>query len=102
MKKSGIYSVKCNVCDSVYYGQTKRAIEKRYCEHMTCIRKNEPKSAVAAHVLNTDHSDLRVSVVKCVRDVNRLDAYESYFIQSNADSMNLDNGYIESILFSLI
>lgn len=103
MKKSGIYSIKCNVCDGIYYGQTKRAIDKRFSEHICCVKHNQPnKSAFAAHVLNTDHSDYSVSVVRNVRDTNRLDAYESYHIQSNADVLNLDNGNIESILFTRI
>lgn len=103
MKKSGIYSIKCNDCNEIYYGQTKRAIEKRYGEHIACIRLNQPnKSAFAAHVLNTNHENHCVSVVRNVRDCYRLDAYESYYIQSNADTMNLDNGNIESVLFSRV
>lgn len=27
-KKSGIYSIKCSDCDKVFYGQTKRSVEK--------------------------------------------------------------------------
>lgn len=83
--------------------KTKRAIETRIKEHICCIKHNEPnKSAFAAHVLNTDHSDYSVSVVKNVRNTNELDAYGSYYIQSNPDCLNLDNGNIETPLFTRI
>lgn len=41
-----------------------------------------------------------MSVVKEVQEINKLDAYASYYIQSDCDHLNLDNGNIESILFS--
>lgn len=106
LKKSGIYAVKCNDCDDEYIGQTKRSIEKRFSDHLTCIRLNRPVcSAVAAHALKNNHridKDTGVRLVKAVMREQQLDAYESFFIQRNMNSMNLDNGNIFSCLFSRI
>lgn len=105
-QKSGIYSISCDDCDSVYIGQTKRAIETRFKEHISWIKKKDPnKSAFAAHILKTEHSfenQQCAKLIKQVIDVRRLDAYESYYIQTNENVMNLDNGNIESILFSRV
>lgn len=34
LKKSGIYEIKCNVCNNIYIGQTRRQVLKRYEEHL--------------------------------------------------------------------
>ena len=98
--------IECVGCDAKYIGQTKRAIEKRFEEHITCIDKKQPnKSAFAAHILRKRHkkADLNnVRVLKQVNDDRRLDAYESFYIQRTANLLNLDNGNIESALFSRI
>jgi hypothetical protein len=63
--------------------------------------KQYKRSALATHALNTGHSKYdtnNVDVVKVVREQQRLDAYESYYIQSDPNSMNLDNGNIASVL----
>lgn len=106
LKKSGIYSVKCGDCDEVYYGQTKRSIETRFKEHNNYIKKNNCRpSALANHVLTNGHFNVCKENLKLVRQVNderRLDAYESYHIQSDERSMNADNGNITSCLFRLV
>jgi len=106
LKKSGIYTVTCGVCKRNYTGQTKRSIEKRFSEHCACIRLNQPnRSAVAAHVLVDGHTNVNKESVKLKQQVNdsrRLDAYEAFYIQNDTDSLNLDNGNIESYLFAKI
>lgn len=106
LKKSGIYTVTCGVCNKKYIGQTKRSIEKRFSEHCACIRLNQPnKSAVAAHVLIDGHTNINKKSVKLKKQVNdcrRLDAYEAFYIQNERDTLNLDNGNIESFLFAKI
>jgi predicted GIY-YIG superfamily endonuclease len=53
LQKSEIYQVKCERCDSVYIGQTKRSIKTRFGEHHSSIRLNHPdKSNIARHVLS--------------------------------------------------
>lgn len=106
LKSSGIYSIQCNSCDGVYYGQKKRSIEKRFYEHLSYIKNKQcNRSALASHAINTGHTHFdinNISVVRVVREQNRLDAYQSYYIQSNENSLNLDNGNIESALFSRV
>lgn len=106
MMKSGIYTIKCGDCDKIYYGQTKRTIEKRFKEHINYIRTNQhQKSAIATHVLEQNHFNVglnNLTLKKQVTDDRKLDAYESYFIQNDRNSVNSDNGNINSILFSLV
>ena len=105
-KKSGIYAIKCEDCDGVYYGQTKRTFEKRFKEHNLYIKQNKPQcSAIAEHAIKHKHSNLNLnnlSVKKHISDERKLDAYESYYIQKDNNAINADNGNITSYLFSLI
>jgi len=105
-QKSGIYGVQCSDCNKVYYGQTKRNIEERVKEHFQCIKLNQPnKSALAAHVLVDGHDGVSKNNVKLIKQINddrRLDAYEAYFIQNDKNSLNLDNGNVETCLFKCI
>ncbi|XP_055308425.1 uncharacterized protein LOC129572488 [Sitodiplosis mosellana] len=102
LKKSGVYSVKCGVCNRVYYGQTKRSVEVRVGEHCRCIKNNTPsKSAVALHALINEHYDIgidNVSLEKQINDERRLDAYEYYYIKRDPNALNLDEGNITSSL----
>ena len=45
----GIYQLNCNTCNGMYVGQSGRAINVRYKEHIRYIRTNNPKSAYATH-----------------------------------------------------
>ena len=106
MNKSGIYEITCSDCSLKYYGQTRRGIETRLKEHKGYIKNNQPrKSAIANHILFNDHqmvSNDNIQLVKEVPNVNKLDAYESYFIHIDDKAINLDNGNITSQLFRLV
>jgi len=105
LKKSGIYEISCADCDEKYYGQTKRNIHTRWKEHLSHIKYNIPeKSAVAHHILTNNHNTSinNLKLKKEVHDVKRLDAYESFYIQSCENVMNNDNGPINSSIFALI
>ena len=52
---SGVYKLKCNTCNRVYVGRSGRAITKRYKEHITYIKSNNPISAYATHILQNIH-----------------------------------------------
>lgn len=106
LQKSGIYSVQCGDCDKIYYGQTRRNIDTRFKEHSASIKFNKHRaSALAAHVLQSNHFNVtkeNLSLVKQVNDNRRLNAYESYYIQSDERAMNADNGNVISSLFALV
>lgn len=107
LEKSGIYRIKCSECDAVYIGQTKRSVKKRFNEHLKCIEHQYlRKSAFAAHAVINEHLNVtidNVELVKCVSDERRLDAYECVHIKkNNNNTVNLDNGNIDSVLFSFV
>jgi len=39
---SGIYELKCNTCSGIYVGQSGRALDIRYKEHIRYVRTNNP------------------------------------------------------------
>jgi len=52
-----VYSIPCNECDTVYIGETKRALRTRQKEHQAAVRLNQPeKSALANHALSSGHN----------------------------------------------
>jgi hypothetical protein len=106
LKQSGINRSKCSQCEAVYIGQTKRSVEKRFKEHLKAIeQKHKFKSAFAAHALESKHLTTTIEDVKLLKRVNEersLDAYECVLILNTENTVNLDNGNIESNLFSLI
>lgn len=106
LEKTGIYQINCEDCDLKYYGQTKRTISKRFKEHMSYIKYNQPeKSALANHVLENEHFNIslkNLKLLKHVTDSSKLDAYEAFFIQRDDNALNLDSGNISSNLFNLL
>jgi GIY-YIG catalytic domain len=56
-KKSGIYMLECEDCDSKYIGMTKRRLEKRQSEHAAdCSKPLNQESAMAYHCITENHS----------------------------------------------
>lgn len=56
-----VYEVPCkgdnnNVCNLVYIGTTKRALQMRMSEHMTDIEKRKAKTALSQHTIETGHT----------------------------------------------
>lgn len=103
LEKSGIYRIHCSECDAVYIGQTKRSVKQRFKEHLMCIQhKYVRRSAFANHAVYNEHLNLtidNVELVKSVSDERRLDAYECVYIKKTENTVNLDNGNIDSVLF---
>jgi hypothetical protein len=52
---SGIYQLKCNLCNTAYVGQSGRAKSLRHKEHIQYIRNNNPILAYAMHILHNRH-----------------------------------------------
>lgn len=106
-QKSGIYCIKCNSCSYVYIGQSRRAIDVRWCEHNKHIAKNEPtKSSVALHYLeNLDHElhKENFNLLKTVREPYKLDLWESLFMHKHSyHLMNTQPAPSYSPLFNLL
>jgi hypothetical protein len=115
LQKSGIYEITCNGCDSVYVGQTKRNIHKRFKEHMHHVTKNEPmKSSVAHHILQhigeRPHTHtISIDNLRLLQQVDKpwkLNVYESLHIHKHKNAgrtlMNADEGEVNSCLFGLV
>lgn len=107
LKKSGIYEISCSECEEKYIGQTKRALETRYKEHLASVQKQQTtKSAVALHAMEQNHTHWDVSNVKLkkeVREAYKLDAYESMYMYLNRSiAMNTMEAPLRSPLYKLI
>ena len=111
--KSGIYSFKCDSCESMYIGQSRRSVGVRGKEHLAHFKNNRfGKSSVADHILETEHPFplKNLSLVKEVNDPFLLNPWESLYIQkfnknggkTGLNILNSDNGPIVSSLFDLI
>ena len=55
-KKSGVYKLKCNECNSWCIGQTGRNFETRFKEHNACFRLKKRTSNFANHFLDSKHN----------------------------------------------
>ncbi|XP_055850342.1 uncharacterized protein LOC129914917 [Episyrphus balteatus] len=108
---SGIYQISCSNCDKKYIGQTRRAAEVRFNEHLRSVKKKEIDKAIAAHIYdpNNDNQhtitsfDNNFKLLKKVNKPNKLDAYESIHIHINNNLMNLEPGpIIDSQLFNAL
>ena len=54
--KSGIYSINCNECNAVYYGQTGRNLGIQATEHFKSITKEESTTGFSAHCIENNHT----------------------------------------------
>jgi hypothetical protein len=83
---SGIYKLKCNTCNGVYVGQSGRAINVRYKEHIRYTRTNNPKSAYATHILDNRHEygteENTLHLLHACQKGTRMDCWEALYIQT--------------------
>jgi hypothetical protein len=83
---SGIYKLKCNICHNVYVGQSGRAINVRYKEHIRYIRTNNSTSAYAAHILQNGHeygtADDTLQLLTACEKGSRMNCWKALFIQA--------------------
>jgi len=84
--KPGIYQLTCNTCNLSYIGQTSHNLKTCYHEHIRYIRKNNPQSAYAEHILNKRHKfvtiDNIMTLIKHLQSQHLLTAYEQFYIHS--------------------
>jgi hypothetical protein len=106
-KKSGIYLLECEDCDSKYIGMTKRRIETRLKEHKADTKKPlNPDSAMAYHSITMNHKiKNEVKLLKEVDEPFKLNVWESLML-SKLKNENLVNvikeGNSPSILFDVL
>ena len=69
---SGIYQLKCNLCNTAYVGQSGRAVSLSHKEHLRYIRNNNPVSAYAMHILHNRHQfGLADEALKLLKSCNK-------------------------------
>jgi hypothetical protein len=70
----------------VYDGQSGRAINVRYKEHIRYIRTNNPKSAYSTHTLNNRHeygkAEDTLQLLQACQKGSRMDCWETLYIQA--------------------
>ena len=71
-KKSGVYKLQCNECNSCYVGQTGRNFEIRYKEQETCFRLNKRSSKFTNHFLDSNHTFQISPILYSEKRVNNL------------------------------
>jgi len=81
----GIYKLKCNTCNNVYFGQSDRSINVRHKEHIRYIRTNNPLSAYALHILQSGHeygtiTDTLQLLKTCQKGI-RMNCWEALYMQ---------------------
>jgi len=80
---SGMYELNCGTCQGVYIGQTGWSISIRYKEYVTYIKKNNPQSGYALHILNTRHEfgpQETIKLIKYCKKCKLMNTWESMFI----------------------
>lgn len=100
-KKSGIYAVICQDCDSVYIGQCCRACERRFSEHYKpFFEKRYGKSTPADHMLENCHQFAGFRLLREINNPTQLDAYENLYIyKTKRNNMNVQQSQAVSTLF---
>jgi hypothetical protein len=104
IEDSGIYRIKCPVCNISYIGQTGRTIKTRVKEHLSAITNFSANSEMADHVRETGHKfgmdDVEV-LHRCKKGY-KMDIIEAIEINKNNDIINIQIPPITSPLVKLL
>ena len=106
-RKSGIYKLECENCDSKYIGMTKRQLKTRLKEHLAdCSKPLNQESAMAFHCITNGHQlKNEIKLLKEVDENYKLSTWESLELMKHKNE-NLANIYKEgnspSILFETL
>ena len=94
---NAVYQIDCRNCDKYYLGQTGRKLATRVHEHRLAIRRHEPRSLVAEHYEQFDHSfDLEGTRVLATAPTKYAREFlEAWYSSDHAinRSVNLDSSY---------
>jgi hypothetical protein len=109
LDKSGINKMTCKTCNNAYIGQTKSNLKTRCREHIGYVRKNQPQSAYAQHILHNIHEygtpEETITLLRHVKPDTMLIPYEQLYIQAYHKTGNLvpeQDGSSRNPLFQLI
>lgn len=92
--QSGIYSLTCDTCDSIYVGQTGRKFKTRIKEHISSWKKNTNTSTFAEHLNENDHTFDASKNVKYLHMANKgrkMDTLEAIEINRHKTKFNILN-----------
>ena len=97
----GVYRIKCQDCDSVYFGETGRVLSKRIGEHrsdLNTMRANS-KSALVSHKRRLRHQlDLgSARIIFPSRSWRNRNIVESALIKHKHSNMNIDRGKFKNL-----
>jgi hypothetical protein len=93
--------MKCLDCPLKYIGQTGRAFNIRYKEHIHDIRSNNSNSGYSNHILNTGHTygtvTFTMEVITTGRKGKHLNTLERYHIYKiSRDNLHMNDTYIDT------
>ena len=107
MQASAIYKYKCNCCNAIYVGQTKRHVRVRWFEHLgKSIRTNRPLanpsfSAIRQHAHDNDHPIhlASFSILSIRLSTMELPTVESLYTIREKRSLNNNDQSVDLICF---
>ncbi len=91
-QQSGVvYQLKCDNCDTIYIGETRRSLRTRYKEHTA---GRHPRTAVGDHLDNTGHtcSPKEAKILDKEDHVSRRRIKEAIKIHQGKPELNRDTG----------
>ena len=101
-----IYKINCKDCNATYIGQSKRNLETRINEHKYYVKKNDHRSVIAKHYIETKHTFdfdkttiIDIEINKKKREfVEMLNIhYHDHTLNMMEDTMYLKKNYKNSI-----
>ena len=97
----GVYRIKCQDCDSVYFGETGRVLSKRIGEHRSDLNnmRANSKSALVTHKRRLRHEpDLgSARIIFPSRSWRKRNIVESALIKHKHNNMNIDRGKFKNL-----
>ena len=93
-EESVVYKIPCTSCDTVYYGETYRGIDKRLKEHKADVRYHRTTSALVNHIDEKNHLPNWKEAIVIEKGLTKQQrkVLEALFIANNNDNMNQRTG----------
>jgi len=83
---SGIYKLKCNICNNSYVGRSGRSVATRRKEHTRYMRTNNPISAYTLHIINNRHeygtAEETLELLKPCNEGTKMNCWEALYMQA--------------------